>query len=101
MILGNLIDNAIENCSSNYIKQIKINIGEYQNNYYIKIQNSISKPILKNNPNLKSTKNNSTNHGCGIKNITSLIKKYNGIIDFSEDNYFFIVKIIIPLFKTK
>ena len=31
----------------------------------------------------------------------SLIKKYNGIIDFSEDNYFFIVKIIIPLFKTK
>lgn len=56
MILGNLIDNAIENCSSNYIKQIKINIGEYQNNYYIKIQNSISKPILKNNPNLKSTK---------------------------------------------
>ena len=101
MILGNLIDNAIENCSSNYIKQIKINIGEYQNNYYIKIQNSISKPILKNNPNLKSTKNNSTNHGYGIKNITSLIKKYNGIIDFSEDNYFFIVKIIIPLFKTK
>lgn len=95
-ILGNLFDNALENCKANPDKKIIIDRGVKNGNYYFKISNSIDAPILQTNPNLKTTKNNSKYHGIGINNIKEIIKKYNGDIFFDDDGVFFTCVMIIP-----
>lgn len=99
IILGNLLDNAIENCSSQYQKNIKLTIGEICDYSYIKIENTISKSVLENNPNLLTTKKDIYNHGIGITNIKLLINQYQGEISFLEKNNYFIVRLLIPTSK--
>ena len=97
VIIGNLLDNAIENCESSYLKQIKLNIFEYNDYFAIKIQNTITHSVLKDNFHLQTTKIDKNNHGFGLKNVKLLLNRYNGFIDFSEENNFFVVKVLIPI----
>lgn len=97
IVFGNLLNNAIENCQSNPTKQILISSGIKNNFAYFKIRNTITKSVLKQNPQLITTKANHETHGLGIKNCHDIISKYHGYLDFSEDDLFFIVKVIIPI----
>lgn len=97
VIIGNLLDNAIENCNSTQQKQIVISIGIYNKYYFIKMQNSIINPILKKNPLLITTKEDSSHHGIGIASIKLLVSQYHGKISFDDTNQLFTVNILIPL----
>lgn len=96
IIAGNLLDNALENCKSNYKKEIRISLNLKANYFYLKIQNTITDSVLENNPSLQTTKENSDEHDIGLKNIKLLLKRYQGEISFHEENNNFIVRIIIP-----
>lgn len=100
IFMGNLIDNAIENCQDNPSKKIMITNGIVSNYYFIKIQNTISFSVLKENPNLETTKNNKSIHGIGIRSTYQLLTKYDAKLDFSEDSMYFTAKIIIPIKDT-
>jgi sensor histidine kinase YesM len=91
LLLSNLLDNAIENCTGK--KRIEI-IIKNTNMFTMIIQNSIDKSILKNNPKLKTSKN-AKDHGYGIKCIKEIINKYKGEIIFEEKADYFIVYISI------
>lgn len=95
-ILGNLFDNALENCKANPDKKIIIDRGIKNGNYYFKISNTIDTPVLKTNPSLETTKTDSKYHGIGINNIRKIIKKYNGNIFFDDDGVFFTCVMVIP-----
>ena len=95
IILGNLIDNAIENCCENPTKKIFIDFNDDHDYTYIKIKNTINYPVLKFNPKLNSTKN-MTHHGIGLKSVQSTLNKYNCSLLFNEDKYWFYTTIIIP-----
>ena len=97
IMIGNLLDNAIENIGKD--KEIMIDVGNVSSYLYIKVMNSIDKPVLKDNPYLLTTKNNTNNHGIGLNSIYLILDKYNGKISFSDDTYF-TVKIIIPMSLT-
>lgn len=97
IIVGNLLDNAIENCKSNYQKEIRISLNLKANYFYLKIQNTITDSVLENNPDLQTTKENPDDHGIGLKNIKLLLKRYQGEISFREENNNFIVRMIIPI----
>lgn len=97
VIMGNLLDNAIENCESSYLKQIKLDIFQYNDYFAIKIQNTIIHSVLKDNSHLQTTKIDKNNHGFGLKNVNLLLNRYNSFIDFSEENNFFVVKVLIPI----
>lgn len=97
VIIGNLLDNAIENCESTYLRQIRLSIYETHGYFSIKIQNSIINSVLKKNPDLHTTKQDKENHGHGLKHIRLLLNQYNGFINMSEENHFFIVKTMIPI----
>lgn len=96
IVVGNLMDNAIENVDSTYLKQIKLEIGKINDFFFIKIQNSIINSVILQNQNLLTSKKNREEHGLGLKNIKSILHKYNGEISFCEQENFFIVKILIP-----
>lgn len=86
-LMGNLLDNAIEACKeSSNIKEIQINIKEEKSYLFIEIINTIEKSILKNNPELLSTKIDTHNHGLGIKSIKKIVFKYDGVIKYTENN---------------
>lgn len=97
VVLGNIVDNAIEAITN--IQDAKIEIQFYKKNNYqsIIVKNSIIDSVLAKNPNLKSTKKNANEHGIGIKSAKDTIIKYGGTIDIFEEEKFFNVHIVLPL----
>lgn len=60
---------------------------------YIAVKNSIAESVLLNNPDLKTDKQNKSEHGFGIKSIKQIADKYDGSIEFNEENGVFIAEV--------
>lgn len=88
IILGNLIDNAIEACDriENDKRYINLSIGTKNNYVYIKIENSKNNTISKHGGNILTSKEDKVNHGLGIKSINKSLEKYDGSIKFNYDD---------------
>ena len=95
ILIGNLLDNAILAAKESKEKQITLNIQPQDTYVSIFVSNSIDKSILKDNPELKTTKTNKDYHGYGIKNIKKVAETYNGLVRFYEDNNLFISDILL------
>lgn len=89
ILLENLCDNAIEAAGQCKKPSIKLQIAEDNASMYIDIGNTTSGNVLKNNPNMNTTKKDKNMHGFGIMNIRDIIDKYNGTINYEQqgDNY--------------
>ena len=94
-LIGNLLDNAIcaaEKCDPES-RLIEIKISSVGSKLTMIVRNSIKDSILKDNPELKSTKADSIEHGFGIKTIKYITEKYNGKFDFYEEGLMFISRV--------
>ena len=94
-LIGNLLDNAIcaaEKCDLDS-RLIEVRISSAGSKLVMIVKNSIRDSVLKENPNLKSTKPNSAEHGFGIKTIKYIAAKYNGEFDFYEEDLIFIIRV--------
>ncbi len=89
ILLENLCDNAIEAAAQSNNPTIKLQISEDNGNLCIYIGNTTSGNVLKNNPDMNTTKKDKSMHGFGIMNIRDIIDKYNGTINYEQhgDNY--------------
>ncbi|MBQ4528679.1 MAG: GHKL domain-containing protein [Clostridia bacterium] len=97
ILVGNLFDNAIEAAELTDAKRICLEIKKVNDYLSLLINNSISESILDSNVELMSTKTDKTLHGIGLKSVKSIVKKYNGMIDFYEkENEFFCHVILVP-----
>ena len=75
VLLGNLLDNAIENCTSMSIKKIILDIYKESNDFFIDIKNtSINNPLI-DNPSFNTTKED-CGHGFGMRSIMNIVNKY-------------------------
>lgn len=94
-LLGNILDNAIaaaERCDLE-ARSAEVRISSAGSRVIILVKNSIPFSVLKNNPDLNSTKPNTEEHGFGVKTIKSISEKYNGKTDFYEDGLTFICRV--------
>ena len=101
-IMMNLLDNAIEattKCIDN--KYVKINIFMSNNFQYLRvdIENSYDGTIIENSNNFITTKEDSQNHGIGLKIIGSIIDNYSGYIDSTHNENTFTTKIFLYIAK--
>lgn len=96
-LLLNLFDNAIDASKKEPHGDIQIYMKLYKNYLSIKIRNKSTTDVLKNNPHLFTTKNDSQNHGIGLRVIQSIVKKYNGILNISMNSGYFVVDILMEL----
>lgn len=92
VILGNLLDNAIEATSKvKDNKKINIIIRYKTDMLFINIKNTFDGHVFYRKNKIVTSKKNSKNHGIGLNNIENILKKYNGIMDIDyNDNEFFI-----------
>lgn len=94
-LLGNILDNAIEASEISLRKEIHVSILRKRAYDTILVKNKIERSVLKANPQLVSSKKSDGKHGYGIKQIKSIIKKYDGMIDFYEQEGMFCVYVMI------
>ena len=98
VILGNLLDNAIEACQRmTSSKYIKLFIKYEEGCLIICIKNTFDQIINKNGENFITRKEDSGLHGVGIKSVKSTIEKYSGLMEIASQGSEFEVNIIIYL----
>lgn len=89
ILLGNLLDNCIEAVEKVNNRFIELIIDKREDITFINIRNTFDQKTLKyENGEYISNKADSNNHGIGMKNIESIINKYNGNIIIDIDEYF-------------
>ncbi len=96
-IIGNLCDNAIEylkNITASE-KKMKLEIKLCNNFYIISCSNNLESSVIKENPELKTNKDDKKSHGKGIGILKSLAQKYNGETRFYEKNNLFYAVVVI------
>lgn len=81
IILGNLLDNAIEAALQTEEKSLEIEIAADRGIMFFHIQNSSNESPSQKNGNLQTTKSDRQNHGMGIKNAKAILEKYHGDLD--------------------
>lgn len=98
IMLSNLLYNAIEACEKNPSNaQILLTISEEAGYYRIVVRNTIAASVLKKNQELKTEKADKKLHGWGLRSVTDLVSKRNGLIDFYEKEGMFYVDILLPI----
>ncbi len=97
-ILGNVLDNAIE--AQEHVvgeKRIELHFLQKNSNRVIICKNTINESVLQKNKELKSTKDFGDLHGLGHQIVESTVQKYNGLVNYYEDDGMFGVQIVIPI----
>lgn len=97
VILGNLIDNAIEALKNvvveeRYLVQKLDHKLEY---FVIQVKNPYQDDLSLHKDLYLSTKGESDNRGYGIQNIKQLVQKHDGLISFDHNNHIFTVDIAL------
>lgn len=97
IILGNLLDNAIEAVVKSDVidKKINCNIKFNKGVLLIDIKNSFDGNILHKGNEFITTKSDKNMHGLGLKNVKASVEKYNGSIDIDHNNDTYEVDIML------
>jgi sensor histidine kinase YesM len=94
IVIGNLLDNAIEAAAKAEKKFINISVELDRNVLYISISNSYDGKLKFAANKLASTKDDK-NHGLGMSSAEKSIEKYKGIMNIRHDDRVFYVDVLM------
>lgn len=97
VMLGNLLDNALEACEKipEIQRFLRIYMVVNRSQLYISIQNSAKEELDFNERNYISTKRG--NHGLGMKRVKALADKYDGYLTLANEPGIFAAEMTLPL----
>ena len=99
-ILGNALDNAIEaveKFEEREKRQIDVLIYRKQNFLVINIMNPIPERLVYEEELPVTTKGDRKFHGFGLRSIQYLVRKYDGVVNISEEDGCVSLKILMPI----
>lgn len=105
VLLGNLLENAIEAASKMENKYLSVDITLKRGILKVKIENSFeSARILREEQQgkdmvLKTTKPFADQHGIGLKNVKKIVEKYNGTMAVTTQDGIYCVNLILYMAK--
>ena len=99
VILGNLLDNAIEAVANTDERWIDIKLRYTKGCLIIEINNSHDGKLKKIDGRFISRKTDKKNHGIGLKSVETALKNYDGVMQISYDSIKFTVKALLYLCK--
>ena len=101
IILGNLLNNAVEGASKAKSEFKNINVTFYQEpskEFYLEVSNTADIDNLKmENGTLETTKEDKSSHGIGLKSVRKAVKDNKGTMRINTENNTFSVKVHIPI----
>ncbi|MGL4335706.1 MAG: sensor histidine kinase, partial [Turicibacter sp.] len=99
ILIGNLLDNAIEATvkSSSESLRIEMYAKVINDNLIFQIINPYTGHLIKKHGGFSTSKINKLNHGLGLLNVDYVVKKYDGMIDFSYDEETFSATLRFPI----
>ncbi len=97
VIIGNLIDNAVEACDKivDGRKFIRLYIGVLKDQLYISVTNATTELVRKLDAEYVTKKRG--NHGHGLKRINLAVEKYEGFVNRKNEPGVFVTEIMLPL----
>ena len=97
VVIGNLIDNAVEACEKVAPEHqfIRLYIGILQKQLYLSVSNATCETVRKFDEQYISSKRG--NHGHGLKRINKIVDKYGGFINRKNEPGVFVTEIMLPL----
>lgn len=95
VILGNLLDNAIEAAQGSRRKWMKLVLRADRGVFLIHIANSCASPPKRKAGRFLSTKENAVEHGIGLQNVKRMVEKQNGNIEFQYEDGIFLVEVML------
>ena len=97
VILGNLLDNAIEACEKIAAEErfLRIYCAVIKNQLYISVQNSAKEELDFDERNYISKKRG--NHGLGMKRVQVLVDQYGGFLNLQNQPGIFAAEVLLPL----
>ena len=97
VILGNLIDNAVESCErvEEDRRFLRLYIGVLKKQLYLSITNATAETVRKIDAAYISAKRG--NHGHGLKRIDRVVEKYGGYVNRQNEPGVFATEILLPL----
>ena len=101
VILGNLLDNAIEACmgiEEGSQRFIRIYIDVLQGQLYLYVLNATA-GILKRRGNSYLSTKDSREHGYGLMRMDRVVEKYHGYLDRQDEEGVFATEVLLPLEK--
>ena len=98
IILGNLMDNAMEACDKVQEEKrfIRVYIDILKGQLYIYVMNAVNEKLTRQGKRYLSTKN-SQNHGFGLLRMDNVVKKYQGYLERQDEEGVFATEIMLPL----
>ena len=94
-LFGNILDNAIDAVSKDPDGRISLSITQNGKYTSVLVCNTITESVLEKNPNLETTNSDREMHGIGLKNVRAIVSKYNGMMEFYEENGEFCCHILL------
>lgn len=97
VVLGNLLDNAIEACNKIAVKEkpyIKVTIETTETALLIDVVNSSQQTVSLHNG--YTDKKDKSRHGYGMQNIGAVADKYGGTFHYEYENSSFAATVILP-----
>lgn len=97
VVIGNLIDNAVEACEKVEPEDqfIRLYIGILRKQLYLSVSNATNEVVRKFDEEYITTKRG--NHGHGLKRINNIVDKYDGYINRKNEPGVFVTEIMLPL----
>ena len=98
IIVGNLLDNAIEACmkiENEDDRFIRVYIGKFKEQFYVSVSNSSGAGMKKLNGRYSTTKKGS--HGFGLMRVDNIVNKYAGYINRQNEEGVFATEIMLPM----
>lgn len=99
VLIGNLIDNAVEACekigSGEDGRFIRLYVGVLKKQLYITVTNGTGESVRKLDEEYITAKRG--NHGHGLKRINKIVEKYGGFINRKNEPGVFVTEILLPL----
>ena len=98
VILGNLMDNAIEAAAVSAEKFLAVHLNYVNGVLVIEVENSFQHELRKENGKYLTTKQG-TDHGIGLDNVQKMVEKYDGSMELEEKDGLF--QVCVELFVNK
>lgn len=98
VLLGNLLDNAIEGCEGQREGErrfLRIYVGVLKEQLYLSVTNSHNTLVKKEGGRYRSTK--ASGRGLGIMSIDNIAARYRGYVNRQNDESVFATEVLLPL----